>query len=133
MIFEQYLQIEEAKTERSVKTIILETGAKNESIDTLIDSCDPNTMTGRVIKGEVYCIFKKRFINLTELSKQVKALYINAGYMGAGFSKLDPKDFVKYSTAKVVLKRIFDSESYTVEIDTKSAAKYFYAADYIVD
>jgi len=66
---------------------------------------------------------------LTELAKQIKALYINAGYMGSGFSKLEPKDFVKYTTAKLILKKIFDAESYTVEIDTKSAAKYFYAGD----
>ena len=133
MIFDQYLQLEEAKTERSVKTMILETGAKGESIDTLIDSCDENTLTARVINNEVFCIFHKRFINLTELAKQIKALYINAGYMGSGFSKLDPKDFVKYTTSKLVLKQVFNSESYTVEIDTKSAAKYFYAEDYIVD
>lgn len=133
MIFEQYLQLEQTKAERSTKTMILETGAKNESIDTLIDSCDENTLTARVIKGEVFCIYHKHFINLTELSKQVKALYINAGYMGAGFSKLEPKDFVTYSTAKLILKKLFDSEAYTVEIDTLSAAKYFYAEDYIVD
>ena len=129
MTFDQYLHLEEAKAERSIKPIILETGAKNESIDTLIDSCDPNTLTGRIINGSVYCIYHKRFINLTELAKQIKALYINAGYMGSGFSKLEPKDFVKYTTAKLILKKIFDAESYTVEIDTKSAAKYFYAGD----
>lgn len=133
MIFEQYVQIEKTKAERSAKTMILETGAKNESIDTLIDSCDENTLTARVVNGDVFCIYHKHFINLTNLSKQVKALYINNGCMGVGFSKLEPKDFVKYSTAKVILKKLFDSENYTVEIDTLSAAKYFYAEDYIAE
>ena len=64
MIFEQYLQIEQTKAERSAKTMILETGAKNESIDTLIDSCDENTLTARVINGEVFCIYHKHFFNL---------------------------------------------------------------------
>ena len=129
MIFEQYLQLEEAKTARSTSAMILETGDRTERIDTLIDSVDENVLTARVINGSVYCLLHKRFINLTELAKQVKALYINKGFMGAGFSKLDPEDFVKYTSSKLVLHRLFNSNTYTVEIDTRSAAKYFYAAD----
>ena len=116
MIFKQYLQLEEAKTTRATSAMILETGDNSERIDLLIDSVDENVLTARVIKGQVYCLLHKRFINLTELAKQIKALYINKGFMGSGFSKL-------------VLQKLFKAETYTVEIDAASAAKYFYAAD----
>lgn len=129
MIFTQYLQLEEAKTARATSAMILETGDKTERIDTLIDSVDENVLTARIINGEVFCLLHKRFINLTELAKQVKALYINKGFMGSGFSKLDPEDFVKYTSSKLVLQKLFAANTYTVEIDTVSAAKYFYAAD----
>lgn len=129
MIFKQYLQLEEAKTTRATSAMILETGDNSERIDLLIDSVDENVLTARVIKGQVYCLLHKRFINLTELAKQIKALYINKGFMGSGFSKLDPEDFVKYTTSKLVLQKLFKAETYTVEIDAASAAKYFYAAD----
>lgn len=131
MIFEQYLQLEEAKTERIMNAAVLATGDKAESIDRLIDDSDENVLTARIVKGVTYCLFHKRFINLDELAKQVKALYINKGFMGSGFSKLDPKDFVLYTSAKLVLKKLFDSETYTVEINPVSAAKYFYATDYM--
>ena len=131
MIFEQYLQLENAKTERSMNATVFATGDKTESIDWLLDDSDENVLTARIVKGVMYCIFHKRFINLNELSKQVKALYINKGFMGSGFSKLDPKDFVLYTSAKLILKKLFDSETYTVEINPISAAKYFYAADYM--
>lgn len=131
MIFEQYLQLEEAKTERSMNATVIATGDKAESIDKLLDSSDENVLTARIVKGIVYCLYHKRFINLDELAKQVKALYINKGFMGSGFSKLDPKDFVLYTSVKLILKKLFDSETYTVEIDPVSAAKYFYAADYM--
>lgn len=129
MIFKQYLQLEEAKTTRATSAMILETGDNSERIDLLIDSVDENVLTARVIKGQVYCLLHKRFINLTELAKQIKALYINKGFMGSGFSKLDPEDFVKYTTSKLVLQKLFKAETYTVEIDARSAAKYFYTAD----
>lgn len=110
--------------------MILETGDNTERIDLLIDSVDENVLTARVIRNNVYCMLHKRFINLTELAKQIKALYINKGHMGSGFSKLDPEDFVKYTTSKLILQKLFDAETYTVEIDTASAAKYFYTADF---
>lgn len=131
MTFEQYLQLEEAKTEHSMNTAVFATGDKAESIDKLLDSTDENVLTARIVKGVAYCLYHKRFIDLNELAKQVKALYINKGFMGSGFSKLDPKDFVLYTSAKMILKKLFDSETYTVKIDPVSAAKYFYAADYM--
>lgn len=131
MTFEQYLQLEEAKTEHSMNTAVFATGDTAESIDKLLDSTDENVLTARIVKGVAYCLYHKRFIDLNELAKQVKALYINKGFMGSGFSKLDPKDFVLYTSAKMILKKLFDSETYTVKIDPVSAAKYFYAADYM--
>ena len=131
MIFEQYLQLEEAKTERSMNAAVIATGDKTENIDRLLDSVDENILTARIVKGVTYCLYHKRFIDLDELAKQVKALYINKGFMGSGFSKLNPKDFVLYTSAKMILKKLFDSETYTVKIDPVSAAKYFYAADYM--
>lgn len=131
MIFEHYLQLEEAKTERAVNATVLATEDKAESIDKLLDTADENVLTARIVKDIVYCLYHKRFIDLTELAKQVKALYINKGFMGSGFSKLDPKDFVLYTSSKLILKKLFDSETYTIKIDPVSAAKYFYAADYM--
>ncbi len=131
MIFSQYVQNEQLKTERATNTVLLETKSDNESIEFLVDEADENVLTGRVVKGIVYCIYHKKFVNLTELANQIRALYIAKGYGLAGFAKLTPQDFVKYTTAKTILKKLFDNELYTVEVDAKNAAKYFLAAEYI--
>lgn len=130
MIFSQYVQNEQFKTESMSNTVLLETKSTVESIDTIIDKVDPNVFTGRIIQNVVYCIYKKKFINLTELANQIRALYINRGYGIVGYAKLQPKDFVKYATAKTILKQLFNNELYTVEIDAKNAAKYFLIAEY---
>lgn len=129
MIFKQYVDAELFKTESATQTALLDSGSDLARIDMLIDKSDPNVLTGRVVQGVVYCIYHKKFINLTELANQIRALYIGKGYANVGFSKLSDKDLVKYATAKTILKKLFDSELYTVEIDPKSAAKYFFAAE----
>lgn len=131
MIFSQYVQNEQFKTESSTNTVLLETKSNVESIDIIVDKVNPDVMTGRVIHGVVYCIYKKKFINLTELANQIRALYINKGYGVVGYSKLQPKDFVKYATAKTILKRLFDNELYKVEINAQKAANYFLVEEYI--
>lgn len=131
MIFSQYVQNEQLKAESITNTILLETKSNLESIDTIIDKVNPEVMTGRIIQDVVYCIYKKKFINLSELAKQIKALYINRGYGIVGFAKLSSKDFVKYATAKTILKRLFDNELYKVEIDVQKAANYFLAEEYM--
>lgn len=131
MIFSQYVQNEQFKTERATNTVLLETKSNLESIDIALDKVNPDVMIGRVIHGVVYCIYKKKFINLTELANQIKALYINKGYGIVGYAKLQPKDFVKYATAKTILKRLFDNELYKVEIDARKAANYFLVEEYI--
>lgn len=131
MIFSQYVQNEQFKTESATNTVLLETKSNTESIDIVVDKANPEVMTGRVIQGVVYCIYKKKFINLTELANQIKALYINKGYGIVGYAKLQPKDFVKYATAKTIIKRLFDNELYKVEIDAKKAANYFLVEEYV--
>lgn len=133
MIFSQYVQNEQFKTERATNTVFFETKSKSnlERIDIVVDKVNPDVMTGRVIQGVAYCIYKKKFINLTELANQIRALYINKGYGIVGYSKLQPKDFVKYATAKTILKRLFDNELYKVEIDAQKAANYFLVEEYI--
>ena len=51
MIFEQYLQLENAKTERSMNATVFATGDKTESIDWLLDDSDENVLTARIVKG----------------------------------------------------------------------------------
>lgn len=131
MIFSQYVQNEQLKAESTTNIVLLETKSNSESIDTIIDKINPDVMTGRIVQDNVYCIYKKKFINLSELAKQIKALYINRGYGIVGFAKLSPKDFVKYATAKVILKHLFDNELYKVEIDAQKAANYFLAEEYM--
>ena len=131
MIFSQYVQNEQFKTERATNTVFLETKSNLERIDIVVDKVNPDVMTGRVIHGVAYCIYKKKFINLTELANQIRALYINKGYGIVGYAKLQPKDFVKYTTAKTILKRLFDNELYKVEIDAQKAANYFLVEEYI--
>ena len=109
----------------------METKSNSESIDIVIDKVNPDVMTGRVIQGVAYCIYKKKFINLTELANQIRALYINKGYGIVGYAKLQPKDFVKYATAKTILKRLFDNELYKVEINAQKAANYFLVEEYV--
>lgn len=131
MIFKQYLLQETTDTEAATNVAMINTGAKNENIDIIVDKLDPNVMTGRVVNGNKYCIYKRKIINLTELANQIRALYISKGYGIISFAKLQDMDFIKYSRTKVVLKQLFDNENSTVEIDPKNAAQYFMYADCI--
>lgn len=131
MNFKQYLANENAKTLRLTEVAMLNTGAATETLDTVLAHVNPAIMTGRTINGVKYCFFNKKYINLTELANQVRALYISKGYMGLGFSKLADSDFVKYSTAKVILNDLFKNDLFYMEIDPKQAAKYFLAAEYV--
>jgi len=130
MNFSQYIVKETSKTARLSEVAMLDTGSKTETLDQVLYHVDPKVMTGRTIQGVKYCMFNKKFINLTELANQVRALYASKGYLGMGFSKLDDVDYVRYSTAKVILDKLFQSDLYYVEIDPKQAAKYFLADEY---
>lgn len=130
MNFAQYIAKETSKTARLTEVTMLDTGSNTETLEQVLSHADPKIMTGRTIRGVKYCIFNKKFINLTELANQVRALYASKGYLGVGFSKLDDTDYVRYSTAKVILDKLFNSDLYFVEIDPIQAAKYFLAAEY---
>lgn len=131
MNFTQYLANENAKTLRLTEVAMLNTGANDESLDIALSHVNPNVMTGRTINGVKYCFFNKKYLNLTELANQIRALYISKGYMGLGFSKLSDSDFVKYSTSKIILDSLFKNDLFYMEIDPKQAAKYFLAAEYV--
>ena len=130
MVFKDYILNEQQKALAATNVVMLESNSQYARIDLLIDKSDPNVMTGRSINNIKYCIFKKKFINLTELEKQIKALYISKGYNGIGFSKLTAEDYVRYVTAKNILQKLFNNELYLTEIDPKNAAKYFLAAEH---
>lgn len=130
MIFEQYVNNEITNAMSATVIPMLKTKTDCQDIDDILSNANPSIMTGRICNAEKYCFYKNKYINLTELDRQIKALYAGKGILGRGFSKLTAEDFVSYSTSKVVLLKLFDLELYDKEIDCKAAASYFAAADY---
>ena len=71
---------------------------------------------------------KKKYINITELKKQIDILYNNKGYKDYGFSKLSESELIRYTMVKNILMTFFRSTSED-EIDPESVANKLFISE----
>lgn len=131
MKFSDYVLNEESKVDELTNVALVNADTDTDNILTYLNHLDPNILSGRILLDKKYAIYKKKYINLTELANEIRALYLANGYMGQGFSRLSDVELLKYSVTKTLLKKIFDNDLYNNEIDTKKCAIYFFKNEFI--
>lgn len=112
--------------ERITQTAIVAYPIKQDMPCELISKFQANTWTCRKVNdAEYYVFYKGHFLNITQLKNEINNLYAQTGYLGKGFSKLDERALMTYSTTKTILKRIFES-AFKIEIDAEEVAEYLF-------
>lgn len=120
--FKQYLVEEENKaTDELSKSTVVHKAAKEMTLEDVIKKANPVIWTAREINNNKYLIYNQKYINITELKKQIDILYNNKGYTGYGFSKLSESELVRYTTVKDILMSFFKSVPEN-EIDAEAVA-----------
>jgi len=120
--FKQYLVEEENKaTDELSKSTVVRKAAKEMTLEDVIKEANPTIWTAREINNNKYLIYNQKYINITELKKQIDILYTNKGYTGYGFSKLSESELVRYTMVKDVLMSFFRSVPED-EIDPETVA-----------
>ena len=127
--FKQYLVEEENKaTDEQIKDTVVRKAAKEMTLEDVINNANPTIWTAREIGNNKYLIYNKKYINITELKKQVDILYNNKGYKDYGFSKLSESELIRYTMVKNILMTFFRSTSED-EIDPESVANKLFISE----
>lgn len=109
--FKQYLVEEENKaTDEISKEAVIRKAAKEMTLDDVIKNANPEIWTAREINNNKYLIYNQKYINITNLKKQIDILYNNKGYKDYGFSKLSESELVRYTMAKNILMSFFKTD-----------------------
>lgn len=127
--FKQYLVEEENKaTDEQIKDTVVRKAAKEMTLEDVINNANPTIWTAREIGNNKYLIYNKKYINITELKKQIDILYNNKGYKDYGFSKLSESELIRYTMVKNILMTFFRSTSES-EIDPESVANKLFISE----
>lgn len=127
--FKQYLVEEVNKTtDEEVKDTVIRKAAKEMTLEDVINNANPTIWTAREIGNNKYLIYNKKYINITELKKQIDILYNNKGYKDYGFSKLSESELIRYTMVKNILMTFFRSTSED-EIDPESVANKLFISE----
>lgn len=127
--FKQYLVEEENKaTDEQIKDTVVRKAAKEMTLEDVINNANPTIWTAREIGNNKYLIYNKKYINITELKKQIDILYNNKGYKDYGFSKLSESELIRYTMVKNILMTFFRSVS-EGEIDPESVANKLFISE----
>ena len=127
--FKQYLVEEENKaTDEQIKDTVVRKAAKEMTLEDVINNVNPTIWTAREIGNNKYLIYNKKYINITELKKQIDILYNNKGYKDYGFSKLSESELIRYTMVKNILMTFFRSTSED-EIDPESVANKLFISE----
>ena len=127
--FKQYLVEEENKaTDEQIKDTVVRKAAKEMTLEDVINNANPIIWTAREIGNNKYLIYNKKYINITELKKQIDILYNNKGYKDYGFSKLSESELIRYTMVKNILMTFFRSTSED-EIDPESVANKLFISE----
>lgn len=127
--FKQYLVEEENKaTDEQIKDTVVRKAAKEMTLEDVIKDANPTIWTAREIGNNKYLIYNKKYINITELKKQIDILYNNKGYKDYGFSKLSESELIRYTMVKNILMTFFRSVS-DDEIDPESVANKLFISE----
>lgn len=127
--FKQYLVEEENKaTDEQIKDTVVRKAAKEMTLEDVINNANPTIWTAREIGNNKYLIYNKKYINITELKKQIDILYNNKGYKDYGFSKLSESELIRYTMVKNILMTFFRSTSED-EIDPESVANKLFISE----
>lgn len=127
--FKQYLVEEENKaTDEQIKDTVVRKAAKEMTLEDVINNANPTIWTAREIGNNKYLIYNKKYINITELKKQIDILYNNKGYKDYGFSKLSESELIRYTMVKNILMTFFRSTSES-EIDPESIANKLFISE----
>jgi hypothetical protein len=127
--FKQYLVEEENKaTDELSKSTVVRKAAKEMTLEDVIKDANPTIWTAREIGNNKYLIYNKKYINITELKKQIDILYNNKGYKDYGFSKLSESELIRYTMVKNILMTFFRSVS-DDEIDPESVANKLFISE----
>lgn len=125
--FRDYLDQElNRSTDNKVASVsIYKAPASVDTIEDVVNGCNPDTWTARELNGIKYLIYAGRYVNVTELVMKIRQKYLENGYENYGFSKLSEHDMVRYTKTKDILMKAFNSDM-SDELDTSNLAQTFF-------
>lgn len=107
MTFSEYvkLNMDKAYNREDIKEVpVVNTVAAPVDVSKQLD---PKVWNAKIMGKDKVLFFNNRHLNVTELRKEIKALYKANGYENYGFSKLDEGELVRYKTLRDILSNEF--------------------------
>lgn len=117
------VNVPEVKVKHVVNKIVTPAPVKEKDIYDYLKETKPTVWTAKIVKNQKYLIYNEHYLNISNLAKELKALYSKNGYENYGFSKLDESDLIRYTTVRDILSREFSNPMATSELDPVAVAQ----------